>query len=297
MLNNQLKRYIWLLDIIYSKGPITKEDIDVAWADSVTNTEKQSSIPRESFNRYRAAIYEIFNIEIKCNRSTRAYYIDNKQDADNTRQWLFSTFLLTNSIRESEDLANRIDFESVPYGTRLLPTLIDAMMGQTEVYYTYQNFHRTDPNSIHLQPYGIKLFRRRWYVIGFSIEHNEVRTFALDRAISVRALNIIWQLPKDFNIHEYYRPYYGVFRDQVPETIRIKADAGTANFIRSLPIHSSQQEIEREADYSIFQYNIAPTLEFVQELRTYASSIRVLSPQSLVKKMREELTKTLSLYQ
>ena len=30
MQNEQLKRYIWLLDIVYSQGPITKEEIDLA---------------------------------------------------------------------------------------------------------------------------------------------------------------------------------------------------------------------------------------------------------------------------
>ena len=296
MQNDQLKRYIWLLDIVYSQGPITKEDIDLVWAESVLNKEHQPVIPRESFNRYREAIYKIFNIRIECNRSTHAYFIDNTRDTDNTRQWLVSTILLTNAVRDSANLASRIDFESVPYGSRFLPTLINAMMEQTEVQYTYQNFHRTEPNTIHLQPYGIKLFRRRWYVHGFSIEHNEERTFALDRALSIRSTNHTWTLPYGFNIHEMFDSYYGIYRDVPPETIRIRADHKTADFIRSLPLHASQQEIERQNEYSIFQYSIAPTLEFIQELRTYANGVRVLSPQSLVDRMREDLQKTLDLY-
>ena len=90
--------------------------------------------------------------------------------------------------------------------------------------------------------------------------------------------------------------YYGIYRDVPPETIRIRADHKTADFIRSLPLHASQQEIERQNEYSIFQYSIAPTLEFIQELRTYANGVRVLSPQSLVDRMREDLQKTLDLY-
>ena len=68
MQNEQLKRYIWLLDIVYSQGPITKEEIDLAWAESVLHKEPQPIIPRESFNRYRQALYKIFNIRIACNR-------------------------------------------------------------------------------------------------------------------------------------------------------------------------------------------------------------------------------------
>ena len=62
MQNDQLKRYIWLLDIVYSQGPITKEDIDLVWAESVLNKEHQPVIPRESFNRYREAIYNVSSI-------------------------------------------------------------------------------------------------------------------------------------------------------------------------------------------------------------------------------------------
>lgn len=296
MKNNQLKRYIWLLDIIYSRGPITKEDIDAAWSESVVNEERQTELPRESFNRFRKAILDVFNIEIKCNRSRHSYYIDNEQDVDNTRQWLFSTFLLTNTVRESKELAQRIDFEAMPIGMRYLPTLMDAMIGQTEVVYIYQNFHRTAPNTVHLQPYGIKLFRRRWYVVGFSHEHKMVRTFALDRAISIRITNTCWLLPMDYNIHEKYADYYGVFTDREPVKIRLRADQKTANYLRTLPIHTSQHEDVREVEYSEFSYYVAPTIEFVQELRTYASGVKVLEPQSLIDEMTAELKKTLAQY-
>ena len=78
----------------------------------------------------------------------------------------------------------------------------------------------------------------------------------------------------------------------------LRATTQAANFLRSLPLHYTQQEIESDAEkgYSIFQYNVAPTLEFIQELRTFGADVRVISPRSLVDTMRSDLEKALIEY-
>jgi predicted DNA-binding transcriptional regulator YafY len=54
-----------------------------------------------------------------------------------------------------------------------------------------------------------------------------------------------------------------------------------ANYLRTLPLHSSQQEIERNDDYSIFRFYMVPSYEFLQELRKYGSDVQVISPESV----------------
>jgi predicted DNA-binding transcriptional regulator YafY len=54
-----------------------------------------------------------------------------------------------------------------------------------------------------------------------------------------------------------------------------------------LPLHTSQQVIESNNEYTIFEYKLAPTYDFIMELRKYCSKLEVLAPQSL----REEFAK------
>ena len=80
-------------------------------------------------------------------------------------------------------------------------------------------------------------------------------------------------------------------------TVEIKIEAYQANFLRTLPLHSSQEKIERQEQFSIFRYNIVPTFEFIQELRKHGSVLEVLQPQWLRDEFRKDLEYQLSKYQ
>ena len=80
----------------------------------------------------------------------------------------------------------------------------------------------------------------------------------------------------------YFKDTYGVTGiGEKPEEIKICIDAMQANYLRTLPLHASQEEIERNDDYSIFRYYMVPSYEFLQELRKYGSEVEVLSPESV----------------
>ena len=52
-------------------------------------------------------------------------------------------------------------------------------------------------------------------------------------------------------------------------------------YLRTLPLHHSQQETETAEDYSVFTFRLRPTFDFQQELRRYGAAAEVLSPQWL----------------
>lgn len=49
-------------------------------------------------------------------------------------------------------------------------------------------------------------------------------------------------------------------------------------YLRTLPLHDSQQEIETTADYADFEYRVAPTYEFYRAVLAQHIDIEVLSP-------------------
>ena len=76
----------------------------------------------------------------------------------------------------------------------------------------------------------------------------------------------------------------------------LKVNAYQANYFRSLPLHASQQELERNETYSLFSYRLKPTFDFRQELLSQGSAIEVLEPLSLRKSMAEEIRGMSALY-
>ena len=80
------------------------------------------------------------------------------------------------------------------------------------------------------------------------------------------------------------------------ERVRVQATAFRANYLRSLPLHNSQKELERTPDHSVFEYHIAPTADFIQELRAIGPDIIVLQPQWLRERMAEEAKQIINNY-
>jgi predicted DNA-binding transcriptional regulator YafY len=63
--------------------------------------------------------------------------------------------------------------------------------------------------------------------------------------------------------------------------------AGQANYLRTLRLHQSQTEIDRNDEYSVFTVRLRPTFDFRQEILTMGSDIEVLSPKWFRDEMAE----------
>lgn len=283
-------RYIWLIDLIYSAGYITREEIDRRWSRASLNFDHESMIPKRTFHRYKDAIQEMFQIDIRYNKS-RGYYIENTEDIqrDELRQWLIGTFAVENLIGESSELRRRILLEDIPSGQRHLTPIIEAMRDGVKIRIMYQSFHSAEPSTFILAPYCVRVFRQRWYVLGTSEKGKELRLYGLDRILNTERTTTPFVPPENFDAEAFFANGYGVTVDErKPEIVRISVDAYQANYLRSLPIHPSQEETERNNDYSVFQFFIVPTYEFIKELLSYGGTLEVLSPKWLRKEIRQE---------
>ncbi len=303
------RRYIWLIDVIYQAGYITRDEIDSKWSKCGYNYEHESRIPERTFHRHKDAIQELFDIEIKCSKlHGNAYYIANADDMKmgGVRQWLVNTFAVNNLINESHHLKRRILFENIPSGQRFLTPIIEAMRDEVTILLTYQGFHDAEPYTVEVHPYCVKVFKQRWYLLAYRQDKRDERIYALDRIKDLSPTKTKFKLPKDFDADLYFADFYGVYTDPLdgPELVRVKVSAWQAQYLRSLPLHHSQKETElipnsapdKKDGYSIFEYMIVPTEDFLQELRTHGRQLEVLSPEWVREEMKWEAEETVKAY-
>jgi len=105
-------------------------------------------------------------------------------------------------------------------------------------------------------------------------------------------------MPRSFKPEEFFKNQLGIDRTTtVPEDVRVKVKAYDAKFLRSLPLHHSQTEVEQNDQFSIFTYHIALTYDFIMELRKFGSALEVLEPASLRDKFATEVDQLKALYQ
>ena len=281
MAKNILSKYVWLAETIYKAGYISFEDINKSWIDNDMDTHP---IPIRTFHKWRIAIEELFGLIIENeNKGQYRYYISNADELKNggMRSWLFNTLTVGNLMMDSLDLKDRILFEAIPVGEEYLPVIIKSIKTNTRLKMTYQSYWRDEANTFEVEPFCIKAFKQRWYLVCHNPYYNKIMIYALDRVHNLEATSNSFPFPKDFNGEKYFEDCFGIIADLRcnVETVKIKVSAGEANYLRSLTLHQSQEEIERTNEYSIFTVRLRPTYDFRQELLSMGSDIEVLEPR------------------
>ncbi|MBQ8888754.1 MAG: WYL domain-containing protein [Bacteroidaceae bacterium] len=298
MSKNLLNKYVWLVETIYKAKRITFEEISEKWLDNKELSEGVD-LPLRTFHKWRIAAEEMFGLIIDCERKGGYhYYIQNAEDIKrgSIRSWLLSTISVSNLLIENQHLKDRILLESIPSGQEYLSSIIEAIKSNVTLSMTYQSYWRDASNTFEVEPYCVKLFKQRWYLLARSPYYDDLLIYALDRILDLEILyDQPFKMPKSFSPSEFFNEYYGVIVGvNTPlEKVRLKVSAGQSNYFRSLPLHHTQQETFTTGDYSIFEFQLRPTFDFQQEILWNGDSVEVLEPIWL----RQELSKKINCMQ
>ena len=148
-----------------------------------------------------------------------------------------------------------------------------------------------------VEPYCLKMFKQRWYVLVYAPDIDQMRIYSLDRIHAIEPTKEKYQLPDDFDAEAYFKDAYGTADlNYEPVEVKISISAKQAPYLRTLPLHVSQEEIETNEEYSVFRYFIIPSYDFKQELYKYGSDVEVLAPESMRKEFAEDAEKTNKMY-
>ena len=302
MAKNYFDRYVWLIDTINRRGPIPFKEISYLWSRSSTNTLGESYLPERTFHNHREAILDTFGIEIKCDRST-GYYIANGADeeANGVRKWLLESLSMNNLLNETKGMRDRILFEKIPSSQKWLSVIVNAMRDGKVVEITYQSFWRDEPGAFKVEPYCLKLFKQRWYMLAKSEGKDEPWVYALDeRMLNIIPTDLDYKLPAKFNAEKFFADYFGIIvgTDYEPTEVRIRVAKDQEKYFDTLPLHDSQRKVEAESneDYTVYRYHLATTFDFKQEILSRGPAVTVLSPEYFRQEMLEDIKKMVSNY-
>jgi len=282
MAKNTINKYVWLVETIYKAKKISFEEINRRWMDNDMSEGKPLSI--RTFHKWRIAIEEMFGLIIENeNNGQYRYYIENADELRNgsMRSWLFNTLTVSNLMMDSVSIKDKVLFEVIPEGEQYLPIILEALKKNLVLGMTYQSYTRDEAKTFEVEPYCLKAFKQRWYLVARSPYYDKVMVYALDRVHWLEVKDKSFKYPKDFIPETFFDDCFGIIADQRidVETVKIKVSAGQANYLRSLTLHQTQKEIERTDEYSIFTVRLRPTFDFRQEILSQGCDIEVLEPK------------------
>jgi len=296
---NQINKYVWLVDTIHRAGRISLKEINRRWvADEISEGVE---IPERTFHKWRIAVEELFGLIIENEqRGDYRYFILNDEELSRggLRTWLFNSISTSNLLSNNQSLNNRILLEDVPSGRQYLSVILDTMKHDNKLQITYQSFWRSEAKEYELEPYCVKLFRQRWYLVAKNNTIDKISIFSLDRIANIKKLPATFEMPKDFSAEDFFKECFGVIANDGTgvEHVLLKVNGNQPKYFRSLPLHSSQTETQTEKDYSIFAYDLRPTYDFQQEILSHIPFVEVLAPDWLRKEMAGKISKMYKKY-
>ena len=308
MVAELINKYTWTIQTLlrYGDRGLSLEEIQTRW-----EARWGEEYSRKTFHNHRVAIEEIFNIEISCNRSTNRYFIEHSDDvtdeAANSR-WLINTFTVNSLLNlGKERLSGRIGVEDIPSGQKYLTVLMSAMLDNHVIHMSYKRYTQAEANSYDISPYALKESMKRWYLIGYCSQKASIRVYALDRICSIEETEVKFEFPRDFDVDEYFRNCYGVYKDDsVPvEEIYFATTEMEANFLNDLPLHHSQVKVRNVPEEflplpqgmtTVFRLKVSPDYSLKQEFCKHMDKLKILAPEPLRKEMGEMVRKMAGMY-
>lgn len=253
------------------------------------------NISKRTFQRDRKDIATIYNINIEYDFRHWVYFIETDESSGLTAR-IFEAFDTLNALNIADRVSKHIHFEKRrPSGTENLHGLLHAINNTYQIKFIYQKFNREKPSLRMLEPYALKEFRNRWYVLGKDMNDNRVKAFGLDRLSSLDITQIRFNRPKDFDVKEFYRYCFGVISpdNQKPETVELSFKPFQGQYIKSLPLHHSQEIIKEDENELRVKLKLYVTHDFYMELLSYGNTLKVIQPEHLVELMTRTYRKAL----
>ena len=303
MISKTYYRYIWLLDTLLTSDPLPYEDICMLWEDCPAF---DGPLALRTFHEHRKGIKEMFGVDIECDRSKgNVYYVKNPEVLEKNKlaKWLLRKYSIPQDFATFNGMKDRILLEEIPLGHSFLDGIIEAMQQNVELqidYQRYMNEQEEHLQTFHIQPYALKVFNRRWYLLGYLKEREALRTIALDRILNMEVLKTRFELPADFDARKYFANVVGIYvnKDNPVTKIKIRAYGVQADYLRSTPLHKSQSEVRsKHGEFAEFTYRLCETPELVNQLLALGDKVEILEPETLREKIKENLLASLARYE
>ena len=215
MAKNLLNKYVWLVETIHKAKKISFEDINRRWLDNDMSEGKPLAL--RTFHKWRIAIEEMFGLIIENEQGGQyRYYIQNAEElkSGSLRSWLFNTLTVSNLMLDSVSIKDKVLFEEIPDGEEYLPVILEALKKNLVLEMTYQSFTRDEANTFEVEPYCLKAFKQRWYLVARSPYYDKVMIYALDRVDELELTDKGFKYPKDFIPEKYFEQCFGIIVDK-----------------------------------------------------------------------------------
>jgi predicted DNA-binding transcriptional regulator YafY len=226
------------------------------------------------------------------------------KDLPALRQFQDAITRISASVRTSKEASNSAGFlmldRPMQYkGVQFMQPIVDAIQNSKHLKLWYQGFARKEPKEHNIQPYFIKEYKGRLYLLAMDIAAGKMPKmllFSFDRVTKVQETLTSFK-PDKVDRENYFAHTLGVsFSTDDPQDIQVRFTKNQAAYVISQPLHASQKIVAETEDFTTFSFRLVVNIELKMKLLELGANAKVLKPQNLIEWLAQETEKMANLY-
>lgn len=290
-----ISRYLLILKKLKIKPYSTYEELQTYIENQFDYLQMQDDnlqigFSKRTLQRDITEIRNVFGIDIEYSKSQKGYFISQNENENMNFQRMMEAFDMFNSLNLAQNLTAFIHLEKRrPQGTENLYGLLHAIKNRLQIKFTYQKFWEEELSQRLVEPYALKEFKNRWYIMAKDSKDNNIKSFALDRLTNLEITNLNYQYPDNYSIEQSYRYCFGIIspNDEEPQDIILSFDPFQGKYIKTLPLHDTQQVLVDNDEEMKIKLKLCLTHDLVMELLSFGDNMKVIEPKSLADQIKQ----------
>lgn len=289
-----ISRYLLILKKLKVKTYTSYEELKIYIEKQVDYLQMRDEILNVGFSKRTLQrdireIRNLFGADIEYSTKGKGYFISQTEMENMNFQRIIEAFDMFNSLNLAENLKPFIHLEKrKPQGTENLYGLLHAIRNKFQIKFSYQKFWEDEISQRKVEPYALKEFKNRWYLLAKGIDESKIKSFALDRLTELEITNRHFELSNADDVEESYRYCFGIIspNDEKPQEIILSFKSEQGKYIKSLPLHETQKVLIDNEDELQLSLTLCLTHDLLMELLSYGDNMTVLKPKRLIKEIK-----------
>lgn len=185
------------------------------------------------------------------------------------------------------------------HGTQWLQPLHSAIVKCMSIDMYYQSFKAKEPQVLHVFPYLLKEYNNRWFLLAGIDKGSKIMVLALDRMKGIKENPFRpFEPAEGIDVYTYFNDLIGVSKSprQKPIEVVLRVKDDTMPYLKTKPMHDSQEILEEKGDYGLVKIKVIWNFELEREILGRGEAIEVISPSRLRRKIKQRLRRGLDLY-
>jgi len=267
-------------------------------------SESDYGISERTLSRDFKKLDDEFGIAISYDKQQKAYFIDKKQSVEvesflRLIELVTTTNLLVNSLKEGKNSLKYIAFDNQKLlGIEHLKPLLEAIKNNEIVKIKHRGFEKNKAKEHIVQPYFLKEYLNRWYLVGTKNNESKLYKFGIDRIKDVKFTGEKFVRNPDINPDEYFDFTIGIsLTENKPQIVELSFTPQQGKYIKTLPLHHSQEILVDNDKELRISLKVIRNFELSQEILKYGDTVKVLKPKELVDEIKRNYRNALKKYE